>query len=74
MRLFGSCFMEQNKLSVAERLLRDSADTKNPALPEGHPDLAHGMCSLSDTIVRYFTLHTKTTLLSSRGVSVLSIY
>ena len=66
MRLFGSCFMEQNKLSVAERLLRDSVDTKNPALPEGHPDLARGMCSLSDTIVRHFTLHTETTLLTSR--------
>ena len=58
--------MEQNKLSVAERLLRDFVDTKNPALPEGHPDLARGMCSLSDTIVRHFTLHTETTLLSSR--------
>ena len=66
MRLFGSCFMEQNKLSVAERLLRDFVDTKNSALPEGHPDLARDMCSLSDTIVRHFTLHTKTTLLSSR--------
>ncbi|XP_062509077.1 uncharacterized protein LOC134185308 [Corticium candelabrum] len=50
MRLFGSCFMEQNKLSVAERLLRDFVETKNSALLEGHPDFERGQLTLAQCL------------------------
>ena len=66
MRILGECFMKQNKLSDAERLLRHSLEIRKSAHTEDHPDLASGMCSFSDTIVRRLTLLTETTLLTSR--------
>ena len=51
MRLLGECFMEQKKLSEAERLLRHSLEIMKSAHTKDHRDVAHGMCSFSDTIV-----------------------
>ena len=66
MGMLGECFMEQKKLPEAERLLRQSLEIMKSAHTEDHRDLASGMCSFSDTIVRRLTLLTKTTLLTSR--------
>ena len=49
--MLGECFMRQKKLSEAERLLRHSLEIMKSAHTEDHRDLAHGMCSFSDTIV-----------------------
>ena len=64
MRMLGECFIKQKKLSEAERLLRHSLEIMKSAHTEYQDDLASGMCSFSDTIVRRLTL-LKTTLLTS---------
>ena len=51
MRLLGDCFMKQEKLSEAERLLRHLLEIRKSAHTEDHHNVANGMCSFSDTIV-----------------------
>ena len=51
--------MEQGNLSDAERILRESLEIIKSAQPQDPVDIASGMCSLSDTIVRRLTLLTE---------------
>ena len=59
MNRLGACFMDQGNLSDAERILRESLEIRKSAQPEDPAAIAHGMCSLSDTIVRRLTLLTE---------------